>query len=35
MTFIEVSFEDPNEGQAMYWALTEGLKGLVWLPKPD
>jgi hypothetical protein len=35
MTIIEISFEDPKEGQAMYWALTEGLKGLVWLPRPE
>ena len=34
MTIIEMSFDDPKEGQAMYWALTEGLKGLVWLPRP-
>jgi hypothetical protein len=34
MTLIEMSFEDPKEGQSMYWALTEGLKGLVWLPRP-
>lgn len=34
-TFIEVNFESPQEGQAMYWALIEGLKGLVWLPKPE
>jgi hypothetical protein len=33
MHLIEVSFKDPKEGQAMYWALTEGLKGLVWLPR--
>ena len=31
MTLIEMSFSEPIEGQAMYWALTEGLKGLVWL----
>jgi hypothetical protein len=35
MTFIEFGFEDPKEGQAMYWGLTEGLKGLVWLPQPQ
>ena len=35
MTLIEVSFEDAKEGQAMYWALTEGLKGLVWLPRSE
>ncbi len=34
MTIIEMSFDDPKEGQSMYWALTEGLKGLVWLPGP-
>lgn len=33
MTLIEMSFEDPSEGQSMYWALTEGLKGLIWLPR--
>jgi hypothetical protein len=33
ITVIEMSFDDPNEGQSMYWALTEGLKGLVWLPR--
>jgi hypothetical protein len=33
MTIIEMSFDDPKEGQSMYWALTEGLKGLIWLPK--
>lgn len=33
-TLIEMSFSDPKEGQAMYWALTEGLKGLIWLPGP-
>jgi len=33
ISLIEVSFEDPKDGQAMYWALTEGLKGLVWLPR--
>ncbi len=31
-TTIGISFDDPKEGQALYWALTEGLKGLVWLP---
>lgn len=35
MTLIEFGFEDPREGQAMYWALTEGLKGLVWLTQPQ
>ncbi len=35
MSLIELSFEDPKEGQAMYWALTEGLKGLVWLPRSE
>lgn len=35
MTLIELSFDDPKEGQAMYWALTEGLKGLVWLPRSE
>ncbi|HEX2695253.1 MAG TPA: hypothetical protein VHP61_05830 [Acidobacteriota bacterium] len=35
ITLIELSFEDPKEGQAMYWALTEGLKGLVWLPRSE
>ena len=34
MTIIEMSFDDPKEGQSMYWALTEGLKGLIWLPRP-
>ncbi len=33
MTLIEISFADPSEGQSMYWALTEGLKGLIWLPR--
>ncbi len=33
MSLIEMSFDDPKEGQSMYWALTEGLKGLVWLPR--
>ncbi len=32
MTLIEMSFDDPKEGQSMYWALTEGLNGLIWLP---
>jgi hypothetical protein len=35
ITLIELSFEDPKEGQAMYWALTEGLKGFVWLPRSE
>jgi hypothetical protein len=35
MTLIEMSFENPKEGQAMYWALTEGLKGLVSMPRPE
>lgn len=35
MTLIEMSFADPQEGQAMYWALTEGLKGLIWLPRSN
>jgi len=30
-----LSFEDPKKGQAMYWALTEGLKGLVWLARSE
>lgn len=34
MTLIEMSFEDPKDGQSMYWALTEGLKGLIWFPRP-
>jgi hypothetical protein len=32
-TTIGISFADPKDGQALYWALTEGLKGLVWLPQ--
>jgi hypothetical protein len=35
MALIEISFKDPKEGQAMYWALTEGLKGIVWLPRSE
>jgi len=35
MTLIELGFDDIKESQAMYWALTEGLKGLVWLPLSD
>jgi hypothetical protein len=35
MSLIEISFDDPKEGQAMYWALTEGLKGLVWVPRSN
>lgn len=29
---IGISFDDPKDGQALYWAMTEGLRGLVWLP---
>lgn len=32
MSLIEIRFDDPKEGQALYWALTEGIKGLVWFP---
>jgi hypothetical protein len=32
MTLISVTFKDPKEGQALYWALTDGMKGLVYLP---
>jgi hypothetical protein len=35
ISLIELSFEDPKKGQAMYWALTEGLKGLVWLDRSE
>jgi hypothetical protein len=32
MSLIQISFDDPKDGQALYWALTEGIKGLVWFP---
>ena len=32
MSFIQISFDDHKEGQALYWALTEGIKGLIWFP---
>ena len=32
MSFIQISFDDQKEGQALYWALTEGIKGLIWFP---
>lgn len=35
MTVIEISFEDPKEGQSLYWALTEGLKGFVWVRRSE
>ena len=28
---IGISFDDPKEGQSLYWVMTEGLRGLVWL----
>jgi hypothetical protein len=30
MSFIQIGFDDSKEGQALYWALTEGIKGLIW-----
>ncbi len=31
MTLIQFEFDEPVDGQAMYWALTEGMRGLVHL----
>jgi len=31
MTLIQFEFDDPNDGQALYWALTEGMRGMVHL----
>lgn len=31
MTFIQFEFDDPVDGQSLYWALTEGMRGLVHL----
>lgn len=31
MTLIQFEFDDPVDGQAMYWALTKGMRGLVHL----
>jgi hypothetical protein len=30
MSLIQIGFDDSQEGQALYWALTEGIKGLIW-----
>lgn len=30
VSFIRVGFDDAREGQSLYWALTEGIKGLIW-----
>jgi hypothetical protein len=30
VSFIQIGFDDSKEGQALYWALTEGIKGLIW-----
>ena len=35
ISIIEMSFDDPKEGQSMYWALTEGLKGLIWVRRSN
>jgi len=31
MTLIQLEFDDPADGQAMYWALIEGMRGLIHL----
>ena len=30
MSLIQIGFDDSKEGQALYWALNEGIKGLIW-----
>ena len=30
MSLIQIGFDDSKEGQALYWALTEGIRGLIW-----
>jgi hypothetical protein len=30
ISLIQIGFDDLKEGQALYWALTEGMKGLIW-----
>ncbi len=30
VSFIQVRFDDARDGQALYWALPEGIKGLIW-----
>jgi hypothetical protein len=30
VSLIQIGFDDSKEGQALYWALTEGIKGLIW-----
>lgn len=32
MSLIQIGFDDQKEGQALYWALSEGIKGLIWFP---
>ena len=29
---IEIIFDDPKEGQHLYWDFPEGIKGLIWFP---
>ena len=30
ISLIQLGFDDSNEGQALYWAMTEGIQGLIW-----